>query len=372
MRIGITLRSHDPEWGGPGTYTIEIVKHLLQADTLNEYALFYPRSAGVRRFLGQYRALAPTVLEVDTKSRSGYYTDLVVVPHLAHKLSVDVLFSPFGSLPIHGRFRKVMTVHGAERYAVPGLLSWRSSLNWRLMETVTLWRADRVLAVSETMKRDFCRALRFPLERVCTTYLGVNPTFQPVRDAERLDRVRRRYQLPENFVLFVGYLFPNKNFTNLLKGFHAIAAAIPHQLVVCGGRRWKYEKDLAAVHEYGLSDRVRFLGVVPLEDLVALYNLAGCFVFPSLYESFGLAMVEAMACGCPVIASNTGALPEIAGDAALFCDPLSPEDIGHAIQKLVFDSSLRATYGAKGIARAREFTWERAARETLAVFRQLA
>jgi glycosyltransferase involved in cell wall biosynthesis len=372
MRVGITLRSHDPSWGGPGTYTIEIVKHLLRADPRNEYVLLYPRSAGVRRFLGQYQAQAPRVLEVDTRTRSGHYTDQVAVPRLARKLGIDLLFSPFTSLPIHGRFRKVMTIHGAERYTVPGVLSWRASLSWRLMETVTLWRADRVLAVSETMKRDFCQALGFPPERVSTTYLGVDPTFRPVADGERLRRVREHYQLPDDFLLFVGYLFPNKNFTNLLKGFHAIAGDIPHQLVVCGGRRWKYEADLALVDVLGLRDRVRFLNVVPLEDLVALYSLAACFVFPSLYESFGLAMVEAMACGCPVVASNTGALPEIARDAALFCDPRSPDDIGGTIRKLVGDPALRATYRAKGMARAREFTWERTARNTLQVFRELA
>jgi glycosyltransferase involved in cell wall biosynthesis len=264
-----------------------------------------------------------------------------------------------------------MTILGAERYAVPGLLSWRSSLNWKLMEMVTLWRADRVIAISETMKREFCRALKFPAERVCTTYLGVNPIFRPLH-AEHLGGVRERYHLPDDFLLFVGYLFPNKNFANLLKAFHGIAKEIPHQLVVCGGRRWDYEKDVAQIDALGLTDRVTFLGVVPLEDLVAIYNLAKCFVFPSLYESFGLAMVEAMACGCPVVASNTGALPEIAGDAATYCDPLSPDDIGRAIWTVVSDPELQSSYAAKGVQRAGEFTWERTARETLEVFRQLA
>jgi glycosyltransferase involved in cell wall biosynthesis len=372
MRIGIPLKSHDPGWGGPGTYTIEIVKHLLQADTRNEYALFYPRSPEVSRYFGQYRSLAPRVREIDIGTRSGFHADLAVVPHLARKLGVDVFFSPFTALPLHGRFRKVMTVLGAERYAVPGLLSLRAALSWRLMETVTLWRADRVLAISETMKRDFCQALKFPPERVCTTYLGVNPAFQPVDDGERLRRVREQYRLPEHFVLFVGYLFPNKNFTNLVKGFHTVAADIPHHLVVCGGRRWKYEADLAQVQVLGLTERVRFLDFVPQDDLVALFSLATCFAFPSLYESFGLAMVEAMSCGCPVVASNTGALPEIAGDAALFCDPLSPADIGRAIHALAGDPALQATYRERALARAREFTWERTARETLAVLEELA
>jgi glycosyltransferase involved in cell wall biosynthesis len=254
---------------------------------------------------------------------------------------------------------------------VPGVLSWRSALNWRLMENVTLWRADRVIAVSDTMKRDFCRALDFPPERVRTTYLGVNPSFRRVDDVEALERTRARYRLPADFLLFSGFLFPNKNFANLLKGFHAVAGKIPHNLVVCGGRRWNYEQDVAQVEALGLSERVVFLGVVPIEDLVALYNLAACFVFPSLYESFGLSMVEAMACGCPVVASSTGALPEIAGDAALLCDPFSPADIGQAILRLVSDPVLRGIHRAKGMVRAARFTWTRTAQETVDVFREI-
>jgi glycosyltransferase involved in cell wall biosynthesis len=306
------------------------------------------------------------------QTRLGYYGNLVVVPRLARKLGLDVLFTPYTALQPPGRFRSVITVHGAERYTVPGVLSWRSAINWRLMESVTLRRADRVIAVSDTMKRDFCRALEFPEEKVCTTYLGVNPVFRPLADAERLRKVKEQYRLADDFLLFVGYLFPNKNFNNLLKGLRTVASEIPHHLVVCGGRRWKYEADLEQVRVLGLTNRVQFLDVVPQDHLVALLNLAACFAFPSLYESFGLAMVEAMACGCPVVAANTGALPEIAGNAAVFCDPYDPEDIGRAIRELLLDPERRATCRARGLSRASEFTWERTARRTLEVFEQLA
>jgi len=372
MRIGIPLKSHDPAWGGPGTYTIELVKHLLALDTRNEYVLLYPRSAGVRPFFGQYRDRGPRVREVDMGTQSGYYGDLVVLPRLARSLGIDLLFSPYTSLLASGRFRKIITVLGAERYKVPGVLSWRSAINWRLMELVTLPRVDRVISISDTMTRDFCAALGFPAERVCTTYLGVNPAFRPLEDAEALASVKERYQLKEDFLLFVGYLFPNKNFSNLLKGFHAVANEIPHDLIVCGGRRWKYDPDLEQVRALGLTNRVRFLDVVPRDDLIALFNLAGCFVFPSLYESFGLAMVEAMACGCPVVASNTGALPEVAGDAAVFCNPHEPGDIGRAIRTMALDGELRAACRTRGLARAAQFTWERTARQTLDVLEQLA
>jgi glycosyltransferase involved in cell wall biosynthesis len=366
MRIGIPLKSHDPAWGGPGVYTVEIVKHLLALDRHNEYVLLYPSATGPMKYFGQYQGYH-NVFEVDTRVTHGWYSDLIVLPRIAQNQAIDVLFSPFMAIPLRGRFQKVMTIHGAERYTVPGLLTWKGYLKWYVMEKLMLPQADCILAVSHTMQRDFCKALGFPPERVRTTYLGVNPTFCRLTGGECLQRVRERYQLPKDFILFVGLLFPNKNFTNLLQGFQAIAKTIPHHLVVVGGRRWKYKHDVAQVQILGLTNRVQFLNFVPQEDLVALYNLATCFVFPSLYESFGLAQLEAMACGCPVVAASTGALPEIAGGAAILCDPRDPADIGRAIYTLICDPALRAAYIEKGIARARDFTWERCATETLQV-----
>lgn len=192
MRIGIPLKSHDPTWGGPGVYTVEIVKHLLALDQRHEYVLLYPSAPGPMKYFGQYKGHG-NVHEIDTGVSNGLYSDLIVLPRVAQQQAIDIFFSPFMAIPLHGRFKRAMTIHGAERYTVPGLLTWDRYLKWYIMEKLMLPRADCILAVSNTMQRDFCQALGFPLERVRTTYLGVNPVFRRLQDGEALQRVRERY-----------------------------------------------------------------------------------------------------------------------------------------------------------------------------------
>lgn len=371
MRIGIPLKSHDPSKGGPGTYTIEIVRQLLRLDRGNAYVLLAPRPAPTAT-LPEIPEGRRDVRLVVTGQRAGIVWDQLILPRLARRHGVELLFSPFQSLPVAGDFIKVMTVHGAERYVVPEILDWRNRFKWSFMERLCLPRADAVLSVSRTMSRDFCAATGYPEDRVFTTLLGCSRDFAVVADPGRLAAARARHGLEGEIVLFVGNLFPNKNLTRLLHAFAAIKDRIPHRLAIVGGQRWKYAGDLEVLDGLGLGDRVRRLGFVDRDDLVALYNIATCFVFPSLYESFGLAAVEAMACGCPVVASRTGALPEIGGDAALYCDPLDPQSIAEPILRLATDPGLRREMAAKGLARAAGFTWERCAEATLAALEAAA
>jgi glycosyltransferase involved in cell wall biosynthesis len=370
LRIGITLRSL-PALGGPGIYTEQVVRRLLQIDRRNEYLLIRPRRASARRHppaVPDY----PNVQEVQTGMQSGLIWDQMTVPLVAQRHAVDLLFSPFQQMPSWGSFKKVMVIHGAERYVVPGILGWRNRLRWMIMEQTTLPFVDRVIAVSNTMTDDFCRALGFPRAKVATIHLGVDESFRKLAATDAWEQIKERYRLPANFLLFVGHLFPNKNLENLLRGFKLIVDDIPHDLLIVGGRRWKYRSVERLTRELELERRVRSLGVVPQADLVVLYNLARCFVFPSLYESFGLAQLEAMACGCTVVASRTGALPEIGGDAAVYCDPYDPVSIGDAIRRLVTDDALRQQYAARALARARLFSWDKCARQTLELLESVA
>ncbi len=284
LRIGIPLRSYDRSFGGPGTYTEEIVHHLLEIDQTNNYVLILPRRDGLEAEAMPPLPQSDRCHVVQTRSRAGLLWDQLAVPLAARQWRLDVLFSPFQALPCWGGSARIMTVHGAERYAVPHILDWRNRLKWMVMERLMLPGADRVLAVSQTMARDFCAATGYPEAKVVTTCLGVDDTFAQVTDALALDEVRQRYQLDDRFILFVGHLFPNKNLGNLLRGFGSIASRLPHRLLIVGGRRWKYEDALALIGGLGLEGRVRSLGYVPRDDLIKLYNLADCFVFPSLYE----------------------------------------------------------------------------------------
>jgi glycosyltransferase involved in cell wall biosynthesis len=373
MRIGVTLQSLDLSWGGIGTYTEQIVKHLLRIDSKNEYILIYPGFGAARKLFGRYRRY-PNATEIETEfSRvpSGLYWDQMIVPKVARQHGIDVLFNPFLSVPVAGKFKKVMVMHNVEYHTVPKVYDWKMYTRWFLLEKVILPAADRVISISNVMTRDFARAVKYPTAQVRTIYHGVSDHFQAVDDPEKLREAKEEYCLPDNFILFVGHLYPQKNFSVLARAFALIAKEIPHDLVVAGRPRWKYRQDLEMIDGLGLRNRVHLLHIVPNDDLPALYSQAACLVYPSLYESFGLVQLEAMACGCPVIGANSGAIPEITGGAALLFDPHSPDELSRAILKVTGKPEVRRNLVERGLLRAREFTWEHAARETLAVFREL-
>jgi glycosyltransferase involved in cell wall biosynthesis len=374
MRIGILLHSLNETMGGIGVYTQEIVRALLRVDHTNEYVLIYPGfgSSGTRR--GQFRRYKNAV-EVETEwSRVPLetYWDQVVIPRVARTYALDVVFNPHLSVPIRGRFGKVMVVHNVEYHTVPNVYNARMYSWWFLLEKVIMPAADRVISLSQVMTADFRKYVKYPIERVRTIYHGVSDKFRVEPDRERLARAREEYELPEDFILFVGNLYPQKNFATLVRALSRLKDVIPHRLIVAGRPRYKFEGDVGLIQELGIGDRVEFLQFVPNDDMPLIYSLADCFVYPSLYESFGLAQLEAMACGCPVVGADAGAIPEVSGGAALLFDPHDPEDLAAAILKATGDRAVRRGLVERGLARAQEFTWERTARETLGVFQELA
>ena len=226
--------------------------------------------------------------------------------------------------------------------------------------------ADLLLAASETTKRDIISELGVPGERVRVLYPGITGAFRPRPGLDRTE-VRGRLGLPEKFILFVGRLDPWKNVTALLGAFRILLGqgAGGLHLVLAGPRDWGYPALAATVEEWDLGDRVHFTGYVEDEDLPLLYNLAECFVFPSWYEGFGLPVVEALASGCPVVISTTPALREVSAGTALEADPADIEGLSRAIGSAVSEPDRRAAMVEKGLERASEFTWERAARRAL-------
>jgi glycosyltransferase involved in cell wall biosynthesis len=374
MRIGILLQSFNETMGGIGVYTQEIVRALLRADGTNEYLLIYPGYGTARTRRGQFRR-HKNAIEIETESSRvplETYWDQVVVPGVAERYGVNVLFNPHLSVPIRGRFGKVMVMHNVEYHTVPKVYDVRMYTWWFMLEKVILPAADRVISLSNTMTEDFRKHVKYPISQVRTIYHGVSDKFRVERDSARLERAREEYELPDRFILFVGHLYPQKNFGTLVRAFARLRETVPHRLIVAGRPRYKFEGDLNLIRELGIGDRVDFLHYVPNDDMPLIYNLADCFVYPSLYESFGLAQLEAMACGCPVIGANAGAIPEVTAGAAMLFEPHSPEDLAQAILKVIGHPEVRRDLVDRGLVRAHEFTWERAARSTIEVFKELA
>ncbi len=273
-------------------------------------------------------------------------------------------------LPLHG-VPTVLTVHDLIFRHLP---EHHKRLNrWYLNATLPLYcrRATHIIAVSEATRQDLMAAYAIPPEKITVTLEAADPRFKP-ESPELVSAVRARYQLPETYVLYVGTIEPRKNLTRLLRAWEPLfLAREAPPLVIVGKRGWLAEDFYTALEASPAREGVRFTGYVTDADLPALYSGARIFAFPSIYEGFGLPPLEAMACGAPVLCANTSSLPEVTGDAALTVDPGSTDAIREELQRLLSNADLRAELRERGIKRAAAFSWERAAAETYALYKQL-
>jgi glycosyltransferase involved in cell wall biosynthesis len=270
--------------------------------------------------------------------------------------------------------RYVVTIHDI----LPLVLPWAFPLKHRLLSRVALSRirqqADGVLVPSTAVKHDVMERLHVPENRIFVVPWGCEVQFQPTGDPVHFQGMKERYGLPDRYILFVGTLEPRKGVGTLLKAFAILRGSHPDgdlKLVLAGGQGWDYERLLATQQALKLQDEVLFTGFVDEADLPHLYRGALLFVYPSLNEGFGLPILEAMACGTPVITSNTSSMPEVAGQAAILVEPNNPEVLAAAMTLMLRDDAQRDELRRRGVARAREFTWQAVARQTLQVYRAL-
>jgi glycosyltransferase involved in cell wall biosynthesis len=226
--------------------------------------------------------------------------------------------------------------------------------------------------MTETGKRDLQEYLKVPPDKIHVVPEAYNPLCRPVDDPAVLARARGKYRLPGRYVLFVGGITPLKNLPVLLRALARLGHDDPDlRLVLSGFKRWKFADDLALITSLGLRDRVVETGYVDDEDIPALYALARCFVLPSFYEGFGIPILEAQACGCPVVAASAGAMPEVAGGAALHFDPRNDEELAAAIRRVLDDPALRSSLVAAGFENAARYSWRTTAAATLRLFESL-
>ncbi len=368
MRVAIDARKlHD---FGIGTYTRNLLRHLARIDHDNEYVLLCHQSdLGIGAQLGQnFR----TVLE-----RSSNYSvrEQFHVPWVLHRERPDVFHAPHYVMPPAVRCRSIVTIHDCIHLMFPQYLPNRAAY---LYAKASMWsaarRSQKILTVSEASKRDIIRFLNVPADKVIVVYNAIDERFGVAPSEEAIARVRERYQLDHRFVLYVGNIKPHKNLVRLVEAFDRLRARgfDDLTLLIIGDEISKLPALRRAVHSHKLHKRVRFLGYLPDDTLAVLYRLAGVFVFPSLYEGFGLPPLEAMACGAPVVTSNVSSLPEVTGDAAVLVDPYDADSIADGVAKVLSDPALRDEMRAKGIARAQEFSWERSVSRTREIYQEVA
>jgi glycosyltransferase involved in cell wall biosynthesis len=317
----------------------------------------------------------PTPFDSISENLAKLWFEQVSFPRACRRQGVELAHVPYFASPLFPTTPTVVTVHDL----IPMLLpTYRGSMLVRLytlLVAIAAKRADMVLTDSQASKWDIVHLLNIPSERVRVIYLAADDIYQPVLDNHRLTAIRQKYGLPESYLLYLGGFDQRKNVPTLLKAFAQLAKDLRVFLVVAGRLPEKgsdfFPDPRPIVQELGIEERVVFTGWVPEEDKPALYSGARALVFPSLYEGFGLPPLEALACGTPVIASNRGSLPEIVGDGGLLLEPDHVEGLAAAMQKLLNDDTLREDLRRKGLTHAARFSWEKTARETLAVYREV-
>jgi glycosyltransferase involved in cell wall biosynthesis len=288
-------------------------------------------------------------------------------------LRPDVAHFTNGMIPIGSPVSTIVTIHDMSLRLYPRCHPLRRLLLNRPLMHVAIRQAASIVTVSDSARRDLLRLHGVPPDRVSVVHEAASPAFRPIDDRAELERVRSRYGLPPQFVLYVGTIEPRKNLSRLVDAFaDARARGIPHHLVCVGPYGWSSRDLSGRIERLGLTESVHFTGYAKFEDLPAIYNLADFFVFPSLYEGFGLPVVEAMACGIPVITSNTSSLGEIAADAAETIDPTNTGALAHAMVRLATNVELRNELRHRGLRRSRMFSWTQTAKEMLAVYHRAA
>jgi len=366
MKIGIMLRSLS-DVGGPGEYTRSVLGALLRLDRVNEYYLFLPDAALAQRYR-EFPNAHPVVLS----SPSKMIFDQVLIPRAVRKYGCDVLINLKHSVPLFTGAPAIFVMHGADWIAFPQNYYLFDRLYHKVSLPLFCRKASRIISVSHDATRIAVERLNLPASKVATVYHGFRTDFRRVEDPERLARARARYKLPERFILYVGRIYPMKNVRGLVEAFARLRDRIPHSLVISGIKHYKTEPDFAAIDRYSLHDRVIPTGFVEEEDLPVLYSMADAFVLPSLYEGFGIPLLEAMACGCPIVTSTQGSCPEVVDGAGVLVNPRDPADIAEGIYKVVTDRELAAGLVVKGYQRVAQFSWEKCARETLDVITSVA
>jgi len=373
-RYALDTRTATPHFPGIGRYVINLARAM--ASLLRDDERIILLHDPTEPFSRDLQALAGEQVQVVKAPISPFsLRQQWVVPRLLRRLGVDLCHSPYYLMPYRPGVPTVLTVYDLIPLHFPQYVSPQARLLFRWATGLALRAADRVIAISQHTAQDLRAAYAIGPSRLTVIPLAAAPTFYP-RPAPEVSAVRQKYGLPDRYLLYVGSNKPHKNLLRLVEAWAQYAIrnthCAPHATLVIAGL-WdpRYPQPRQRAQALGLDESVIWLGPLPDADLPALYSGAATFVFPSLYEGFGLPVLEAMACGTPVACSNSSSLPEVVGDAARTFDPGDAAAIAAALRDLVSDKTLRTRLRERGLQRAGHFSWTRTARETLDLYRQV-
>lgn len=365
LRIAIDCRTIGKKRTGDEVYTKNLVLNLARVDSQNQYFLLFDRQVNPE----ELDLLLPSNFKivVITPSHKLLWT-MYALPKWLRKNNIDILhvqyITPFW-LPKN--IKVITTIHDISWKFYPQYIKKSDLFFLNALIPISLKKADKIITVSQTSKNDIVKIFKISPDKIAMIYNGADNTVGHAMS----DSIN----LPEKFILYVGTLQPRKNIPALLEAFNILNTKYPilnTKLIIAGGKGHNYDQRIdMLVEKYKLQDKVLFPGFVDEKDLATMYGLADLFVFPSLYEGFGIPAIEAMAMGTPVVVSNKSCLPEVVGQAGLIVDPENSEEFADVIYKILSDKALRNNLIEKGYKRAKEFSWEKTAKETLEVYKKL-
>jgi len=400
MRIGIDCRTIlNPGYGenaGVGHYTFYLVSNLLKIDKDNQYVLFFDnllsRSAAEEVIAGAVNVKINFFPFHRYKHYLPFAFSHLLVSSAIEKEKLDIFHSPAYTLPLAYRGKSVVTVHDLSIYRNPEWFAKKTLIGKNFSEKMlvpqSLKKAKKIIAVSQHTKKDIQDIFKISSKKIKVIYEGVELRKLPEKEEAVcglenkicFDDLAVKYGLRENYILFLGTLEPRKNIEALVNAFCFLAKedtkfASRYQLILAGAKGWKYEKIFQAINECQkkLKNKtsIKYIGYIPAKEKFTLMKYATCFVFPSLYEGFGLPVLESLSLGVPTITSNLSSLPEITGKAAILIDPRKPDSIANALRDILSNEKLRERLSRDGVNQAKKFSWERCAKETLAVYRSV-
>ncbi|MDG1347683.1 MAG: glycosyltransferase family 1 protein [Crocinitomicaceae bacterium] len=362
MRIGINTRFLlKNKMEGFGWYTFEICKRLVEKHPEHQFVFFFDRAFDPSFVFGPN--VTPVVLFPPARHPILFriWFDWSI-PKALKKHKIDVFFSPDGYLSLRTIIKQVGTIHDINFEHFPEDIPKGARYYLRSFFSRFAKKAAHILTVSEYSKQDIAKTYGIVPDKITAIWNGANPKFQPLSESGRID-IRKLHSNEKPYFLFVGSLHPRKNLKRLMQAYEQLLSEEPeteNDLLIVGTALWKEEKIDTWVSEETLC-RIHFKGHLPLDILTNIVAAADIFVYVPYFEGFGIPLVEAMHCGVPIISGNKTSLPEVAGDAALYCDPFSVLDIAEKMKLLVRDPNLKKELSQKGLVRAKEFSWDKAA-----------
>jgi glycosyltransferase involved in cell wall biosynthesis len=366
LRLGIDIHSVGSQKGGNATYYRELVKELFNVRCDHNFLLYYTNPAAPEQFnTGQrfvFRRLIPA---------SRWLRIPFTLPSLAWHDKLDLFHAQF-IVPPFLKCKTVTTIPDIAYEHSPDFFPFHQRAWLKVLVRESARRADHIITVSERSKSDLIQLYGVSPEKITVTYEGAGDEFVPLDKSQARERVERKYGIHGEFILYLGRLQGRKNLIRLVHAFATVRkAGFAHKLVLAGKTDSLFQPTLSLIRELKLENDILLPGYVDAQDLPSMYNAAEIFVYPSLYEGFGLPVVEAMACGTPVITSRGSSLEEVAGAAALLVDALDQRSLAEALTRLLADLSLREQLGKAGVSRSSQFSFKRAAHQTIGVYERV-